>query len=159
MSTENKPAIDPKAYETRIPRNVYKLRVREATNAKTKDIGNRMFKYVSEIIPREEGKPTIVNGVCIDGLEFYHQSVITEKALKFVNQFRGAVGLNDLTIEDMDSANAEDAKGLEFFAECFGKEETKVNEVTGEPLIDPFNDKPVKMLTREIVQFFVRPKN
>lgn len=156
--------IDPKAYETRIPRNIYRLRVRECDTVTTKEKGYKMFKYVSEIIPKKEGIPTVIklgdgNSVCIDGLEFYHQSVVTEKALKFFNNFRSAVGLSEITAEDISRVDGKEALGLEFFAECVGTEETKMNEETKEPLTDPYTGAVMKQLSREIKTFIGRPKN
>ena len=155
MSTERK--IDQKAYETRIPQQIYKLRVRDGEDEKTKEKGHKMHKFVLEVIPKTEGIPTVVNGVIIDGLEFYHQSVLTEKSLKFANKFRNAVGLSEITESDIPSCSAKEAVGLELYAICAGEEETKKDEA-GNPLLDPYTNQPIKVLTREIKQIIERPK-
>jgi hypothetical protein len=152
---ENPPVVDADNYNIAIPKNFYKLRVVECTASVTAN-GNKAYRMKAEITPRVEGNPTLINGVCIDGVQFFHNMVIMPKTLKFVNQVRSALGLEALTPETIEQTNPEEYIGLEGFAMCKCAK-TPENDEEGNQLTDPYTSAPVFKFKRELMEWAPRP--
>lgn len=156
MSNENKKKLAPEAYDVRLPKNAYKLRVVEADNERSKKNQSRMAKLICEII---ENDPIEHNGKAVDinGIELMHFSVVTAKSLKFANQCRAAFGLPALTEDDIDVFDAKDFMGRTGYALCQSTLEPQINEVTKEPVINPYTKEPLMQVRREIVEWIPKP--
>lgn len=137
-----------------IPKAVYKLRCLEAETRTVQSSGNKMYSLVCEIIPN--GKPTMVQGVCIDGAKLYGRSVITVKALSHVNKCRSAFGLAPITAEDIDNTDAAEFIGNECYAICSGKTEDNMGD-DNEPMKDPYTGETLVKHKKEIVEWIPRP--
>lgn len=155
--SDNASKLSEEAYNIALPRNYYRFRCLEAEDAKTAK-GHKMIKFKLEIIPRDINTPTIVNGVQIDGLQVYANSVVTDKSMQFHNQARAAFGLNRLEPSEVDQAVAIQFKGLECFALAQGTNESD-KSANGDPILDPYTGKPRMVTKRELVEFVPRPEN
>jgi len=153
MSDDSTSKIDPAAYSIVLPKKVYKLRVKEVKRQKTKEHGHPMDVLSLEIM----GAPK-VNGVDINGLDMKHWVTLTEKSLPFANATRQAFGLDKLeNQEDIENANPNDWLGTEAFAVCFS-EKTEQKDDDGQPLLDPYTQKPLVNYRRQIDEFISRPE-
>lgn len=158
MSTEKK-KLAPEAYNLQFPKNtILKFRVREATNEKSKATQSPQHKLILEVI---EADPFEVNGESIDinGLDFYSYSTLTAKALPFANRVRAAFGFNDLTESDIGQADAREFIGQTCFAIVESAEEDRINELTKEPVKDPYTGQTMKTYSRRIVEWIKKPKD
>jgi len=138
-----------------IPKKIYKLRCVDASNTQTKN-GNKNLRIVCEFHPKDGNTPTMVNGVCIDGIKITGNSVVTPKTLYYVNKARSAFGLADIKAEEIESIDAAEFIGNECFAVCIGKTETD-NEEDGTPMVDPYTGEPKVINKREILEWIRRP--
>ena len=139
-----------------IPKAIYKLRCIEGTNGQAQSSGNKMYNLVCEIIPKKEGSPTMVQGVCIDGTKMYGRSVITAKSLKFVNICRSAFGLAPIEADEIEITDANEFVGNECFAICAGKAEDNLDE-DGSPMTDPYTGETLVKHKKEIIEWIPRP--
>lgn len=155
--SDNASKLSEEAYNIALPRNYYRFRCLEAEDAKTKN-GHKILKFKLEIIPRDINTPTIVNGVQVDGLQVYANSVVTDKSIQFHNQVRAAFGLNRLEPNEVEQSVAVQFKGLECFALAQGTNEPDKTS-DGTPIMDPYTGKPRMVTKREVVEFVPRPDN
>lgn len=155
MSDETTTKVDQAAYNVRIPKKVYKVRVKEVTRVKTKEKQLPMDSFVLEIIDHAEK----ISGVDINGLELKSQSVLTLKALTFVNQARSCFGLPDVTTQDeIDMIDGKDFIGQEGYVIAAGTAEEQKNDLTGEVLVNPHDGSKLVNYRREVIEFIPRPK-
>ena len=154
--SDNAKTLDDAAYSLALPRNYYRFRCVDAEEAKTKN-GHRMLKFKLEIIPRDANTATEVNGIKVDGLQVYANSVVSEKAVNFHNQVRSAFGLPKIEAHETEQSQAIQFKGLECFALAQGTNEPDKTS-SGEPIMDPYTGKPRMVTKREVVEFAPRPE-
>ena len=162
MSTETKPErkkLQAEAYNLQFPKNtILQFRCREATNEVSKASNTRQHKLVLEVINAE---PFEVDGnpIDINGLEFYNWSTLTVKALPFANRVRAAFGFNDLKEEDISSADAREFIGQTAYAFVESSEEDRINEITKQPVKDPYTGENMKVYQRKITEWVAKPKD
>lgn len=154
---EPKKKLQTEAYNIRFPKNtLLNFRVIEAKKQQSKQ-NNPQHVLTLEVI---NSAPFDVDGENIDinGLEFMSFSTLTSKALEFANRVRRAFGFNDLTEQDIDSADPKEYIGQVCWAIVESTEEDRINELTKEPVIDPYTGRPMKTYQRRIVEWVPKPK-
>lgn len=159
MSTPERKKLASEAYNLQFPKNtILQLRVREATNETSKNSKAPQHKLILEVI---NSAPFEVNGEPIDinGLEFYSYSTLTEKALPFANKVRAAFGFSELKADDIARADAREFIGQTCYAIVESSEEDRINELTKEPVKDPYTGATMKTYQRRIVEWIAKPKD
>lgn len=155
--TNNRPKLAPEVYDVALPKNAYKFRCIAADNEKSKS-GSRMAELELEII---ENDPVMHNDkpVDINGLTIKSWSVVTEKSLKFANNCRAAFGLVELTADDINVFDAREFLGKTAFGIAQSTLTPQLNEVTKEPIKNPYTGEPMMQVRREITEWIPKPPN
>lgn len=148
----DKPELDGAAYAIKLPKDVYKLRCTDAKkqNAKT---GSPMHVLSLEIVEQEEK----INDIDINGLPFTHFGVITEKSIEHFNRMRNALGLEEVTIDEVSELNTSDYLGAKGYAVCQGEEVAQTSEDGEKVLKDPYTGKPLTSMQRKIIRWIPHP--
>jgi len=152
MSTEAQQQLDQAAYDLKLPKSHYKIRIIEATTKPSQN-GNPMIVGKGEIF---DAKP--INGVDINGLTLPFRSVLTTSALRFVNLTRQALDLPIVDENTISGITPEEYIKCEGFAICAGKTEEVQDEITGEKMTNPYDGTPMTKTSREILEWIPRPK-
>lgn len=130
------------AKSARIPLDKYKVSVLEAKKGKTEK-GDPKIVLDLEF----KGNPPINvegNEVDINGVKLTKHSVCTEKALKYFNKERRALGLPVInSVAEFDNLDVLDYKRMEGWAICSAKSVEKKNDVTGEVIMNPYTNEPM----------------
>lgn len=139
------------AYEVRL-NDTFRLRVLECKRTKSSK-GDPMLEMTYELYDNSpiehEGKKIDING-----LQIKKWSVMTEKALKFFNKERKALSLPELSDPDSyGSVDARDYINQIGWALVSSELVEKKNEVTGKPILNPYTQKPLVDLRRNIDQW------
>lgn len=150
MSNESENQSAPRG-AIRLKKQVYKFRISECAEQTSQKEGNRMLVSTCEIV---ENPPVMVDGqeVDVNGIEITNYTTLTPKALFFVNQFQKALGLPELTDEDLPNVQASNYIDLKFYAIAEGKEVPVLDEEK-KPIINPYTGKAATQTQRRIIQF------
>jgi|TARA_B100000073_G_C23697041_1_gene558777 hypothetical protein len=121
-----------------LPNGTYTLRVVEAER-KVSAKGNDMVAVVAEVV-----EPTEVNGpngfVEVGGVQVRDYPLIPSRSLK---EYHKIFDLPDeFELEDYDEI-AEGLKGKAFKAVLYTKQEARMDEISGDPMIDPITNQPL----------------
>jgi hypothetical protein len=121
-----------------LPNGTYTLRIVEAER-KVSSKGNDMVAIVTEVV-----EPAEVNGpngfVEISGVQVRDYPLIPSRSLK---EYHKIFNLPDeFELEDYDEI-AEGLKGKAFKAVLYTKSESRMDEITGNPMIDPITGQPI----------------
>ena len=143
--------LDDAAYSLKLPLRLYKVRVIEAKMGNS-STGNPMITGNVEIFGADP-----INGIDINGLTITFRSVIVPTAIRFVNITRSALDLPSVTVDTLGEVSAEEYIKCEGFAKCTGKSVDQTDEVTGEPMVDPYTGEKLVRTTREILEWIPRP--
>lgn len=155
MSDETTTKVDQAAYNVRIPKKVYKVRVKDVKRGKTKEKQLPMDTITCEIVDHVEK----ISGVDINGLELTKSSVLTLVAKTFVNQCRSCFGLSEIENQDeLDMVDGKDLLGQEGYVIAAGTADEQKNDLTGEALVNPYDGSKIVNYRREILEFIPRPK-
>jgi hypothetical protein len=153
----DKPKVSPEAFDVVIPKNVYKFRVIEAENERSKKNNSRMAKLTLEFIETDPINHNDKN-VDINGLTIMSWSVVTAKSLKFANITRAAFGLSELKEDEIDLFDAKEFLGKTCFAIAHSTLEPQLNDITKEPLKNPYTGEALTKVQREISEWIPKPK-
>src|SRR5258706_8119207 len=137
--------------EIRLQSKCYKFRILDCEKQTSKK-GNPMLFQTLEII---EHPPYTQDGETLDinGVKILNWSVLTDKSIGAVNSQRESFGLPKVTVKDIDNINPLDYKGAEGFAYAKSESEEMKNDVTGEPVLNPYTNKPEVTWRKVIVRY------
>lgn len=153
MSNEAQTKVDEAARKLKLPLSQYKLRVIEAKLGETSN-RNPKVDFTCEIF----GHNQLINGVDVNGLQIRGSSVLVPQALQFVNRLRAALDLPEVTEETLPTVTADEYVKCEGIAKCVGNVEPQIDEVTGEPMRDPYTNEELVTVKREIKEWYPRPR-
>jgi hypothetical protein len=121
-----------------LPNGTYTLRIVEAER-KVSSKGNDMVAIITEIV-----EPTEVNGpkgfVEIGGVQVRDYPLIPSRSLKEYHKIFDLP--EEFELEDYDEIAA-GLKGKAFKAVLYTKSESRMDEITGDPMIDPITGQPL----------------
>ena len=118
-----------------LPNGTYTLRIVEAER-KVSSKGHDMVAIVTEVV-----EPAEVNGfVEISGVQVRDYPLIPSRSLKEYHKIFDLA--EEFELEDYDEI-AEGLKGKAFKAVLYTKSEARMDEVTGDPMIDPITGQPL----------------
>lgn len=143
-------------HDIRLQNDCYKFRILDCEKRPSKK-GNPMLVQTLEII---EHGPYKQDGVDIDinGVKVLNFAVLTDRAIGVVNSQREAFGLPKVSVKDLDNINPLDYKGAEGYAYAVSESEEMTNDVTGEPVLNPYTKKPEVTWRKKITRYPSRPR-
>jgi hypothetical protein len=143
-------------HEIRLANNCYKFRILECERQTSKK-GNPMLFQVFEII---ENGPYTQDGETLDinGVKIMNWAILSDKAIGVVNAQRDSFGLPKVSVKDLDNINPLDYKGAEGYAYAVSESEEMRNDVTGEPVLNPYTKKPEVTWRKKITRYPSRPR-
>lgn len=141
--------MDENSYRIEFPEKGYRLRIMEG-ETKPNSKGNRMHTFKLEIFDAAPVNDKVLGPVDINGIQITHFVTLTEKSLRFVNQFRRAFGFeNDLTAADIETDDAKLYEGKVGAAQVKCKKEVKLDGEK-QPVTNLNTGEPMYVIKREL---------
>lgn len=144
-------------YDVRLPLQPYDLFVK---NGEKKVSSQKQTPFLNLECEIRNAIPLEVDGqqVDINGITVFKPVYLTPKSLRFINEFRRACGMEEISELDIPMERAELYFGKIFKAAIECSLEPKKDKVSGATLTDPYTNKPVTNIKREVGQVFCPPK-
>lgn len=137
----------PEYKQVYIPKSVYKHKITEVQFGLSKSANAPMFTLTVEIIdhpgfPNPKNPSEIVD---VNGQDAVVYASLTEKALGNLKRLFKACGLpTDISLEELvANPNGEFLKGKTFSALGYSKADPQVDEITKQPIVNPFTGQPI----------------
>lgn len=151
-------AIEINKYDVRIPGHIaYDLKVKTGEKKLSTQKQTPHHHLECEII---NAVPLDVDGqqVDINGIIIYKDVYLTDKSIRFINEFRRACGMEEIDVNDIHRDSSQLYVGKVFKCSINSSLEPRVDKVTKVALMDPYTRKAVTDIKREIGTIFCPPR-